>query len=464
MKPDVVIIGAGISGLCVAFFLKRAGVPVLILEAEEEVGGTMRSRRIGEYLVELGPNSAAETTPLFHDLIAAVGLTSERVYADEAARNRYVLRDGELHPLPMSPLAFVRSRLWSWRGKMRLLAEPFQGRARREESVADFVRRRVGEEFLDYAVNPLVAGIYAGDPERLSVRFALPRLHALEERYGGLFLGLLRGARERRRRPDSPRFLARLFSFREGMGALPRAIAATLGDAVWCATRAMSVTRVGATFEIAFERGGRRDVLRAGRLVLATPAAHAAALIESLAPEAARALRRITYPPVSAVILGYRERALGRPLDGFGFLVPQKERRRILGTIWNSAIFPHRAPRGNVTLTTFVGGMRQPELARLRDEELIALVAEELREILRLREDPEFAYVSRWERAIPQYELGYGEILAALDRTERSIAGLYFCANYRGGIAVGDCVRNAHETARRILRDDAPGGRPPSHE
>lgn len=455
MNPKVVIVGAGISGLCIAFFLKRAGIPVLVLEAEEEVGGTMRSRRIGGYLVELGPNSALETTPLFQELIGALGLAQERVYANEAAKNRYILRDGTLHPLPMSPLAFVRSRLWSWRGKLRLLAEPLHGRADTEESVADFVRRRVGQEFLDYAVNPLVAGIYAGDPERLSVRFAFPRLFALEAQYGGLILGLLRGARERRRRPEASRLVARLFSFREGMGMLPRAIAATLDDALWLATRATGLSRIGAAFEIAFEREGRRDALRAERVVLAVPAYRAAPLIESFAPEAARALRRIVYPPVSAVVLGYREAAIGRPLDGFGFLVPEKEGRRILGTIWNSAIFPDRAPQGSVTLTTFVGGMRQPELAQRSDEELINLVAEELGEIMRLRDAPEFAYISRWERAIPQYELGYGEILATLDGVEREHAGLYFCANYRGGIAVGDCLRNAHETTRRILQADA---------
>jgi len=458
VKSEVAIIGAGISGLCVAFFLKRAGVPLVVFEAEEEVGGTMRSRRIGGYLVELGPNSALETTPLFQDLIAAVGLTQERVYANEAAKNRYILRDGALHPLPMSPLAFVRSRLWSWRGKLRVLAEPFHGRATVEESVADFVRRRLGPEFLDYAINPFVAGIYAGDPERLSVRFAFPRVYALEERYGGLILGLLRGARERRRRPEASRLVARLFSFREGMGALPRALAATLGDALRLGTRATSIRRIGTAFEIACERDGHRDVLRAERVVVATPAYAAAALVESLAPETARALRGIVYPPVSVVILGYRETAIGRPLDGFGFLVPAREGRRILGTIWNSAIFPDRAPQGSATLTTFVGGMRQPELARLSDEELIGLVIEDLRAIMRLRGDPEFAYVARWERAIPQYELGYGEILAALEHAERSIPGLYFCANYRDGIAVGDCVKNAHEIARRILQGD--GGAP----
>ncbi len=451
MTPQVVIIGAGISGLSAAFFLKRAGVESLLLEAEEEVGGTMKSQRIRGYLVERGPNSALDTTPLLGELIAAVGLTEKRVYARDAAKNRYILRDGELHPLPMTPWAFARSRLWSWRGKLRLLAEPFHGRAAREESVAEFVRRRLGEEFLQYAVNPFVAGIYAGDPERLSMRFAFPRLWALEERYGGLVLGALRGMRERKQRSEQAKTKARLFSFREGMGELPRALARSLGKTVWCATRARGLRRAGARFEIELEREGRREVLRTEQIVLATPAHQAAALIEDLSPETARALRRIVYPPVSVIVLGYRRDQVGHSLDGFGFLVPEKEGRRILGTIWNSTLFPERAPEGSVTLTTFVGGMRQSEIARRPDQELIALVSEELREILHLRGDPEFAFVSRWERAIPQYELGYGEILSALERFEREHEGLYFCANYRGGIAVGDCVRSAHETARRIL-------------
>ena len=197
-RPDVVIVGAGISGLTAAYYLARAGVRVVVLDPGDAPGGTMRTVRDGPWLVETGPTSALETTPLFGEMFEGLGITAERLYADPASDRRYILRNARLHPLPMSPGAFLASSLWSVRGKLRLLKEPFVGRARAEETIAEFVTRRLGQEFLDYAINPFVAGVYAGDPSRLSVRAAFPKLYALEERYGGLVRGMvLRGAGEK---------------------------------------------------------------------------------------------------------------------------------------------------------------------------------------------------------------------------------------------------------------------------
>ncbi|HTY59904.1 MAG TPA: protoporphyrinogen oxidase, partial [Bacteroidota bacterium] len=216
-RCDAVIVGGGISGLTAAYYLRRAGFQIVVLDPGDAPGGTMRTVRDGGWLVETGPTSALETTPLFGEMFEGLGITPERLYADPSSDRRYILRDSRLHPLPMTPLAFLRSSLWSPKGKLRLMKEPFVGRAEVEETIAQFVTRRLGVEFLDYAINPFVAGVYAGDPARLSVRAAFPKLYALEERYGGLVRGMVRGAGERRKRAEKAKDRARMFSFRQGM-------------------------------------------------------------------------------------------------------------------------------------------------------------------------------------------------------------------------------------------------------
>lgn len=453
MSGSVAIIGAGISGLTAAFWLRKAGMEVTVLEASHTVGGTMKTLREDGWLVETGPNSALETTPLFNQMFEALGILDERVYADERSSTRYILRDGLLHPLPMSPSAFVGSSLWSLKGKLRLLKEPFVGKAEEEESVAQFVERRLGREFLEYAINPFVAGVYAGDPEQLSVRAAFPKLYALEERYGGLIKGMIKGAKERRQRAEKAKDRAKMFSFVNGMQTFPDAIARMLGEAVLCHVRVIAIERIRhSSFSIVYDRNGSTATLQAEHCVLAVPAHVARHLIAQLSPSAASALGSIAYPPVAEVFLGFRSEQMRRPLDGFGFLVPAKEGRKILGTIWSSALFANRAPRGHVALTTFVGGSRQPELCASDDAALVGTVTDELHSIMGVHGAPVFAKVIRWERAIPQYNMGYGRVLEELEKCEAENPGFYFCSNFKGGIAVGDCVMNGKKVAERLLQ------------
>ena len=447
---DVLVVGAGLSGLACALWLERRGARVTVLEKSAVPGGAMGSARDQDFLVERGPNSALETTPLFAELFTAAGIEGEKLIANPAASKRYILRNGRLIPLPMSPPAFLATPLFSLGAKLRLFREPFIGRGAGEETVAQFVRRRLGQEFLDYAINPFVAGVYAGDPERLSVPAAFPRLAELEHKYGSLIRGQIQGAKERKRRAEQSKQSAPMFSFRDGMGALPRALAAKLAD-----------LRLGVTVEAverspAGYRARGRDAagapvdVAAPCLVLATPAYAAAPLLAPLAPDAADALAGIEYPPVAVVATGYRPAPGMHPLDGFGFLIPAKENRRILGTLFSSTLFPGRAPDGRVLLTSFVGGMRQPELARQADADLVAMVAGEQRALLGCPAAPEFSRVTRWERAIPQYAPGHLQRMERLSRAEADLPGLFFCANYRGGISVGDCVKSAHAMAERV--------------
>jgi protoporphyrinogen/coproporphyrinogen III oxidase len=448
----VAIVGAGISGLSTAFWLKRAGLDVRVVERASWAGGTMRTVRDRGWLVETGPNSALETTPLFDEMIEALGIREEKLYADPSSERRYIVRNGTLHALPMSPGAFFGTRLWTIGGKFRLIAEPFIGRAEREESIAEFVARRLGREFLDYAINPFVAGVYAGNPENLSVRAAFPKLYALEEKYGGLVRGMVLGARERKKRAEKAKDRAKMFAFAGGMQTFPLALARDLGRAVTLGAAVTEVRTARARgYTVRFRHRGRTSSINADAVVISAPAHASAEIVAPIAPGLGPLLRSIDYPPVAEVFLGFRKQQVSRPLDGFGFLVPAVERRRILGTIWSSALFPGRAPEGNVALTTFVGGSRQPEILRNDDRGLVEIVRQELDSLMGVSGPPLYAKVVRWAKAIPQYTLGYGKVIAALEETERQHPGLYFCSNFRGGIAVGDCLMNARKTADAIL-------------
>lgn len=442
----VAVLGGGITGLTAAWHLRRAGVPVVVFEAAAVAGGVVASERQDGWLHEAGPNTLLEGSPAVAGFIEELGLGARRLYAALAAKNRYVVRAGRLVAMPASPLAFLRTRLFSARAKLRLLGEPFRARgpADADESVAAFVERRLGREFLDYAVNPFVGGVYAGDPARLSVRHAFPKLHALEQEHGSL----LRGALKRRNASGGPR--GGICSFPDGLGELPRALARSLGDALRLSHRVVAVRRDGAGWEIAFVAGGAPGVARCSAVICALPA-DALAGVEFPGVAAAAslpALREIEHPPVVSVFTGFRREAVAHPLDGFGVLMPEVERRQALGVLFSSSLFPGRAPAGQVALTTFVGGVRSPELAALDDDGLRRLVQEELRALLGVHGEPVRFGVHRWRRAIPQYTVGYARFKGILAAVEAAAPGVFIGGQARDGISLAYCI----ESGRRLAQ------------
>jgi oxygen-dependent protoporphyrinogen oxidase len=442
---DFAIVGAGISGLASAWFLREAGYSVRVLESADYLGGSIRSERSEGFLVEAGPNSTLENTDALGELIRGVGLQQEVLEANEQAKKRYILKQGELLPLPVSPLAFFRTPLFSAKGKLRLLAEPFFGRARSEETIASFVRRRLGPEFLDWAIDPFISGVYAGDPEQLSVQAATRKIYALEAEYGSLFIGALRRLLAGRRSGPAPS--GRMISFRDGMQAFPLAIAHALGNAVESGVVVSALTRIQGEWQLHAD-GLDVPVVRARQVVLCVPAYHAADLLHPLMPDAAAQLRRIEYPAVASVAMGFHRQQIDHPLDGFGFLIPGKEPQETLGSLFSSTLFPGRAPEGQVLLTSFIGGARNRTLGDTGQHALVQRVYREIAPILGISSQPVFSRVNFWRHAIPQYKIGHLRLLEQVSAALSHHPGLHLRANWIGGISLADCVRNAREFSR----------------
>ena len=438
----VVIIGAGLTGLSAAVRLRAQGAVVTVLEASAKVGGAVRSEHAEGFLVEEGPNSMMTNEPAVLEFLRSVGLEDEMI--SPLAKKRFLVRDGRPVALPAGPFGAVTTPLFSLPGKLRVLAEPFVRRGREDdESLADLVRRRLGPEVLAYAIEPFVAGIYAGDPEKLSARWAFPKLWNLERTHGSFIRG---GLRLRRSGPPP-----KMISFREGMGALPGRLAEMLGPDLHCGVRVEKISREAQGWEVGWSREGQTATTRADEVITTAPAFAVPDLPWSGdLSSALEFLREIVYPSVTVMALGFRRADVEHPLDGFGMLVPAAEQRRILGTIFSSSLFPGRAPEDHVLLTTFVGGARQPRLAELGDDALEYDICSDLRELLGVRGDPVFRRIVRWPRAIPQYHTGYGRHLAAMEKLEFAWPGLHLAGNYRGGIAAGQCIQNGLRLAEKV--------------
>ncbi len=448
---SIAIIGGGITGLTAAYRLRQMNLPVTVYEASARLGGVIQSVEKDGYLAEFGPNTVLETSPKIVALIRDLGLESRRLYSNPAAGKRFLVRNRRLVNLPGSPFAFFATPLFSWSAKLRLLAEPFIRRSdpEIEESLADFVLRRIGREFLDYAINPFVAGVYAGDPARLSVKQAFPKLHALEQKYGSLIKGQILGARERRRRAEVSKQNAPKFSFEHGLQELIDALGRHLEGALQMRSRVTRLQRRGADWHVTVD-GRDRAIPHAG-VLLAAPAYRLAELkLEGADDLSLAPLGEIQYPPVASVVLGFRREDVAHPLDGFGMLIPAVEGFRILGTIFSSSLFPHRAPSGHVTLTSYVGGTRSPELAGRGGAELAALVTEDLRVLLGVRGQPTFCHHVYYPRAIPQYEVGYSRFKQLMSNLEHQAPGLFFAGHYRDGISLGDSMASGNDVAERI--------------
>lgn len=453
MKPDTtaLIIGAGISGLTCAYALQKAGIETLLLESSSGPGGIIRSQKLDGYLVEHGPQSFSET-PALRQLCAELAIDNKIVRAPSRAP-RYVLLDGVLRQVPLTPPAFLISSLFDVRTKWSLLRDAL-GTTRppnSDESIADFVRRKFSAELLDKLVGPFISGIYAGDPERLSLRSAFPQLRDAEQSAGSI----IRGLRNRSKASPAPRERPTVMSFADGNHTLIQALAANLSPILRCGSGVVRIEHEGrpgdtAIWKITTAGTSGENTFSARHLILATPADVAATLLRFVDPSFERTLTKIEYAPVAVVSLSYSRAQIKNPLNGFGFLIPRSQRLRTLGTVWNSSLFPGRAPIDHALLTSFVGGVTDPQAADLSPQQIADLVHQEIAPILEITGAPAFSTVEIYPRAIPQYNLGHADLLAAIEQARAGLSSLHFAGNYWQGPSVGNCIERSSQIADEI--------------
>jgi protoporphyrinogen/coproporphyrinogen III oxidase len=447
-SQHVAVIGGGISGLACAYRLQQLGVSFTLLEAADNVGGLIGTVSRDGFLFETGPQSFQGTDVLL-SLAREVGIESDLCKADPKAP-RFVLRHGRLQKVPMSPQAVLASSLISTGARWKVVSEPFR-RTRppsEEETVAEFVRRKFGHEILEYLVAPFVSGVYAGDPEKLSLRAAFPTLEEWEREYGSVLRGAMKSRSPQKKGPPP------LCSFRQGMGSLTEAIARKLGESAQMGARVTGLRRAEApgarSYRIGISRSGKGEDMSAGAVVFATPAYTASCLAASMSASLAATLSGIAYAPVAVIAGGYYARQILQPLEGFGFLVPRSEKHHTLGTVWNSSLFPGRAREGTFTITSFVGGATDPEFIEKPDDEIAAIVQDENAKIMGITGAPIHSAVWKHPKALPQYNLGHGHIVEAIRDAEQRNPGLFFSGNYLEGPSLGKCVDHGFKTAEAV--------------
>ena len=447
MNPAVVVAGGGISGLACAYRLQKLGVSVLVLEAGSHAGGLIESVANGNSLFESGPQSFQGTETLL-GLIRELGIEGMLCTAPPGAP-RYVLRHGKLQAIPLSPQALLTTSLLGTRTRLRI-AKDAAGHSKppsEEESVAAFVRRKFGHEILEYLVTPFVSGVYAGDPEKLSLRAAFPSLEEWEREHGSILRGAVKS-----RSAGSPSAPA-LCSFKEGLEQLPRAIADHLGAQFQSGAAVRSITsRGGSGYKVQFEQNGTSCEVTAGAVVSAVPAYATGLLVQSVSATIAKLLSGILYAPVAVVAHTYYTKQVGATLDGFGVLIPRTEKLRTLGIVWNSSLFPGRAPEGQVAFSSFLGGATDELILDKTDEEIAAVVAHDAAQILQITGSPISSQIWRHPKALPQYNLGHGHIVEAIAAERAKTPGLFLTGNYLEGPAIGRCVETAFRVADEAAR------------
>jgi oxygen-dependent protoporphyrinogen oxidase len=495
----VVVVGGGISGLATALHLKDrsrevdGGVEVLVLEASQDPGGNIRTRRVEGFIIERGPNGYLDNVPTTPALVRRLGLEHQIQKADESAANRYLYRKGKLHLLPMGPVGFLKSPVLSLPGRLRVFGEPF-ARSKPpgvDETIFDFASRRIGAEAASILVDAMVSGVFAGNVHELSLAASFPRMARMEEEHGGLVRAMIAGMKrkraakkeveERRARGEEVEELTQpggpagpggtLTSFKGGLDTLPKALSAELGDAVRLGVQVAAVSRnEGRESPGVAATPGRADgpasrtperpwlvvladgtSVSADAVVLAVPSPKARPLLADLDGELAAAVGEIRTAPLAVVALAFDARAMGGAPTGFGFLVPRNTGPRILGCLWDSSIFPGRAPEGKVLLRAMIGGAHDPEALSISDEEMVNQVRSDLRLTMGLETEPLFTRVYRWRLGIGQYTVGHLERMETIHRRLAALPGLWVAGSSFYGISMNACIEKAGEQAGEIL-------------
>ncbi len=447
MTHDVAIIGGGISGLATAYELAGRGLDVVVLERQVHAGGNAISERIGGFLMEHGPSTVNAQSIAANDITRRLELGEDKCDLGEGVKSRYLVGKGSLQGIPVHPLGFLLSNYLSLKGRLRLMTEFAIPRNRKEteETIAEFAGRRFGKEFAEKVIDPLVAGIYAGRAGELSVEAGFPKLHGLEQKYGSIALGLVQHHRQGAKNMPS----SRLFSFKDGIGSLPKSLAAALGNRVKTGVTVRRITKSSQGFSI---DAGDKGKISTRSIVVATQPHVAADLLEDIDVRSSFAASEIEAPPLAVVYLGYKRKDVEHPLDGLGFLAPESEKLSMSGSQFHSTMFPGRAPEDCVSMAGYFGGARAPEIALLPADELTAIARAEFKDLVGATGEPVVTRVRHWPRGLPQYKIGHNDRVQTMLEANNRVPGLFLTGNYISGPSVAVCVDQAAKTADGVWR------------
>ncbi len=449
----LVIIGGGISGLSLAYFLleRKPLLDIIILESKKKAGGKIWTDKVDGFLCEGGVNGFLDNRPMTLQLVSKLSLTPLR--SNDNARKRFIFSDGKLHRLPESPVSFFSSNLLSLPGRLRIIWEIFAPKGSGvDETLADFAKRRLGKEAYEKLIDPMASGIYAGDPEKMSLKSCFRKIYDLEQKYGSLIRGMIKLQKEAKNTGKKvgagPGGV--LTSFFDGMEIMINALTHFLGDRFKTESQAASVDKKGNKYVVHLSDGSH---IETEAVVVATPAFETSRMVKDINKNLSLTLDEIYYPSISVICLGYKRERIKHPLEGFGFLIPNREGRKILGTLWDSSIFPNRAPEGYVLLRSMLGGVRKSDLALENEDKLINLVMGELKDIMKIDVQPDFAKVYTHQKGIPQYSLGHQKRLEIIDKFVSKFKGFYITGNAYRGIGVNDCIENSYKLAENIVKE-----------
>jgi oxygen-dependent protoporphyrinogen oxidase len=441
---DVIIIGAGLTGLTMAYYLNKHGKKVFLIEKSAEPGGVINTISEKGFLFESGPNTGVLSTPeiasLFDELYT--GCTLET--ANPKSKKRYILKNGSWEPLPSGLFSAVSTPLFSFKDKFRILGEPFRRKGvDPDETIASLVVRRLGQSYLDYAVDPFISGIYAGDPQKLVTRHALPKLYALEQNYGSFITGAIKKSREKKSEAEL-KATKEVFSVRGGLRQLINALCKAPGDKniIYCTSHTIVEPSENGYCVMFTGKEGENIRLKSPVVISTAGSYNLPAFLPFISSEVLSPLTSLKYAGIIQVAMGYTEWH-GSSLDAFGGLIPSKENRQVLGILFPSAMFEGRAPEGGALLSVFLGGVKKPEMINHSDKEIEEIVLREVESTLFSTKHPDLLKIFRYSNAIPQYEKSTGERLDCIRRIQDEYPGLILAGNIRDGIGMADRVKQA---------------------
>ncbi|MDP4208693.1 MAG: protoporphyrinogen oxidase [Bacteroidota bacterium] len=453
IETDILVIGAGLTGLTTAFYLNKAGKNFMVAEVKPVAGGVIQTIEQDGFIFEKGPNTGVLGNDLAVELFDDLGEACQLEIAGKSVNKRYILKDGRWEALPSGVLGGIVTPLFTFADKLRLLGEPFRKPGTNpNETLAELVRRRMGKSFLDYAVDPFILGVYAGDPTYIVPKYALPKLYNLEQKYGSFIGGSVKQAREKKKLGIVSRATREIFSVKGGLSNLTKALYQSAGESKFLlGISDLSVQPVHGGFVVVGVDADKNEMIVKAKKVISTVGAHRLKTMMNFLPEEFyKPIVNLQYAKVVQVSLGFKQWD-GMKLDGFGGLIPHKENRQVLGVLFPSAFFPDRAPEGGAMLSVFMGGVRRPDIYDMPDEEIRRIVDKEIKSLMGLKEfNPDIFHISRYKHAIPQYGADCAERFDAVEKAQEKYPGLIIAGNLRNGIGMADRIQQGRQLADAV--------------